>query len=162
MPSPKTGGILTQVHYREKCTFVGPERAVSNTGGLKDRFDCIWKGSRWCRHTIRATLIYVSYFVLITSHVWSFGIPITSLCKLESTGMYGIMKWYGPTIKTWYRFLSCVNECVLIRNITQERTGVNKQGIYAMQVTSESHQWCTSANIHSCCCEPQGFHKWYA
>ena len=40
MWSHMTGGLLTQVYYREKCTFGALKRWSLNTGGLKDRFDC--------------------------------------------------------------------------------------------------------------------------
>ena len=42
MRSHKTGGLLTQVHYSEKCAFGGLKGWSLNTGGLKDRLDCIY------------------------------------------------------------------------------------------------------------------------
>ena len=39
----KTGGLLTQGNYRETCTLGGWKGRSLNTGGLKDRFDCISK-----------------------------------------------------------------------------------------------------------------------
>ena len=37
-----TGGLLTQVNYSENHTFGTLQMQSLNTGGLKDRFDCIW------------------------------------------------------------------------------------------------------------------------
>ena len=41
MWSHKTGGLLTQVNYSEKCIFEGLKGRSLYTGDLKDRFDCI-------------------------------------------------------------------------------------------------------------------------
>ena len=40
MRSPKTGGLLTQVHYSEKRTFGDLKGRSLHTGGFKERFDC--------------------------------------------------------------------------------------------------------------------------
>ena len=36
----RTGGLLMQVNYSEKCAFVGLKGWSLNTGGVKGRFDC--------------------------------------------------------------------------------------------------------------------------
>ena len=38
----KTSDLLTQVNYSEKYTFRGLKGWSLNTGGFKDRFECIW------------------------------------------------------------------------------------------------------------------------
>ena len=43
----KKCGLLRQVDYGEKCAFGGLKRRSLNTGGLRDRFDCI---GVWCSH----------------------------------------------------------------------------------------------------------------
>ena len=37
----QTGGLLTQLNYRKKCTLGALKKWSLNTGGLKGRFDCI-------------------------------------------------------------------------------------------------------------------------
>ena len=37
----KTGGLLAQVLYREKCALGGLKEWSLITGGLNDRFDCM-------------------------------------------------------------------------------------------------------------------------
>ena len=39
----KTGGLLTQLTFKEKCTLGGQKGRSHNTGGLKDRFDSTMK-----------------------------------------------------------------------------------------------------------------------
>ena len=46
LKGPKKCGNLTQVNYSEKCAFRGLKERSLNTGGLKDRFDCIMTTSR--------------------------------------------------------------------------------------------------------------------
>ena len=41
MWSLKAGCLLTQMNYRENCTFGGLKGFFLNTGGVKDRFECI-------------------------------------------------------------------------------------------------------------------------
>ena len=69
MRSPKTGGLLTQVHYSEKCTFGGLKGLSLNTGGLKDKFECINIGIYYYTSIdVQSTLYYNDYCDTLFTH----------------------------------------------------------------------------------------------